>query len=164
MSDPIPDDPWEYGDYGVTVALQLQAMAPTLYANYDFLALGGVAADGQWQATPIGVSADGVYLLDGGDDDGAPIKAALLTGDTDFAQDRFKSTPLLHADFTGEVRAIALVDGERYAADMTTQNRVKFGRGLRGMWWAFGVANVDGSDFELRSIEPTVLCATKRVI
>ena len=62
----------------LTIALELKALAPTQYTNYGFnsmIMLGG---------TLIGANENGLFELDGEDDNGTNIDAYFVPVNTDF--------------------------------------------------------------------------------
>lgn len=120
-----------------------------------------------------GASDDGIYLLEGDDDAGAPINASFRTGLSDFGTGRMKRPAAMYLGYRSEGQLLLKVvttddDGNKleswYSLDAQPGNamkagRVKVGKGLESTYWAFEVANIDGADFEIDTMQflPMVL-------
>ena len=125
------------------------------YTNFPFNALV------QYGGQPYGVAADGIYLLEGGDDNGANINSELKFGYDDFGSDRFKRLPHVYVGCksAGNLQFTLSVDGGPETATSFSpeeegihNTRVKPGRGHRGRYWQPGLVNVEGVDFDIASM------------
>lgn len=118
-----------------------------------------------------GVAEDGIYLLEGDDDAGAPIQALAELGLSNFGTSRAKLVPSLYLGVasTGAMVVKAVADGQAYyytARSSSTDlknHRVDTGRGLKGVNWSFTVLNQNGGDFDLASIEFVPLETKRRI-
>lgn len=124
------------------------------------------------QGHALGVRPDGIYTLDGEDDDGVPIDALVRTGLTDFGSPGRKAIRKAYlyvkSDNLVYLKAVHDNGGERSevwyqlaasTSDPLQRRRVDLGRGAKGVRWAFEVTNVDGGVLDLRGLEvvPVVL-------
>jgi len=130
------------------------------YTNYPFNSF--CELDGQY----LGASEDGLFLLEGADDDGDPIDASVLTMMTDFNSTHMKRVPTAYIGYTSDgtmvLRVRAVSGGELrehwFTATQRTANApreqvIQLGRGIRSRYWQFELANVDGADFEIDKLE-----------
>lgn len=148
-----------------------ETRAATQYENFpfnSFAELGGryfAAAD------------DGIYLLGGEDDDGEAIRARLRIGLSNLGTGKEKRMPAMYWGYRADGDLVLKVvttepSGEkvenwyalrpRGAGDMR-EGRVQIGRGLKSVYWDFEVANIDGADFELDSLELFPMILDRRV-
>lgn len=115
----------------------------------------------QWGGQYYGVGSDGIYLLEGSDDNGTNIDSEIKFGYDDLGTDQFKRAPHVYVGCKaeGDLRFTVSVDGgAEYATTFSPQaegihnTRVKPGRGHRGRYWQPGLLNVEGVDFEFASM------------
>lgn len=137
----------------------------THYTNFPFTKIV------RYQGSYFGVSANGLYLLEGTTDDGAPIPWAFKTAMTDF-KSPFRKT-VVSAYFGGRLGPAATIDLHVGEDGATTYNyatvrsdhaqcyRQKFGRGLSAHYYALG-ANGAGK-LELDNIEFNTLNSPRRI-
>lgn len=135
------------------------------YEGYPFNSFGEM--DGRY----YGVKEDGLYLLEGDTDDGAPIQASVGFGNFDFGTSLTKG---MHACYLG-----AATDGSLYLkvvandkeylyrtrnrATYMASQRVDIGKGLRANFYTFELFNRDGGDFELGNIEFVPIPLSRRI-
>ncbi len=145
------------------------------YDNFDFNELGFLQGLGY-----VGVKSDGLYLLDGADDDGTNIDAFIEFGITDFSEARGIDPEVLKRvidayvgySATGDLLFTATLDGEtvtrtyrlsRRPADTGLRaRRVNFNRGDKSRYWKFKIANDAGADFEIDMIGWLVRALTRK--
>lgn len=151
-------------------AVNTETGAPTEYQNYPF---NSMCRLGQRY---FGAAEDGLYLLDGSNDDGDPIRARILTGEMDFDSPNLKRVERAYMGYTtrGDLvlkvivthagkhteywyQASALTSGER------TETRVKIGEGIVSRYWQFELVNSDGADFEIDRLDIDVRDLKRRV-
>jgi hypothetical protein len=134
-------------------------MAFTQYGNYPFTSIA--CFNGKY----YGVADDGLYLLEGADDEGEAIQAAIKTGLLDFGQRFVKDAKALYLGYTstGEIVLKVTTAGEgrrredwyrvirKEEAGMAT-GRATIQRGLRSTYWQFELCNVSGADFEIDDV------------
>ena len=142
----------------VALAVNTRTRAVT---NYEGLAPNSLAS---FNGATLMATADGIVALTGDTDDAAQIDAYFITGKTDLGQRVMKRVLTGYVGYwaSGEMELTLItddhhqnvytlaprqIDGESHAS------RVKFGRGVSGMYWQFKAANVDGSDFGMDRIE-----------
>jgi hypothetical protein len=137
----------------------------THYTNYPFTQIV------RYQNSYFGVTANGLYLLEGTTDAGAAISYAVKTAVTDF--DVFEKKTISSAYFGGRIgpgMAITLYAGDAgqntynftTPRGQTVQNyREKFGRGVKNRYYALGIAGNDV--MELESIELDIQKLTRRI-
>ena len=139
--------------------------ASTKYENYDF---NSFAQIGQRY---YGVKADGVYLLEGDDDAGVPIRASLSFGKLDFGSMFKKRVPYAYmgVSSTGKMYLKVTANGETYtyaarrSDDHLRAQRVDLGRGLTATYMEFELYNSNGADFELGSVEFSFMPLTRKI-
>lgn len=123
-----------------------------------------------------GAADDGLYLLEGADDAGAPIDASIKTMVIDFGSAQQKRVRAAYLGYTAsgklllKVRAVDGGELKEYwyeAQDLSAQapreQMVRIGRGLKSRYWQFELANVDGADFELDALELYPVVLNRRV-
>lgn len=158
---------------GIAVwALNVDTNASSRYDNYVFQSLA------TRQGRLYGTKPDGVYLLEGDDDAGAPILASFATGNLNFPSDKDPAQAGALKRFASIYMGVAadksmylkIVSGGReflYVSRTSNANmmqqRVDPGLGLRSTYYSFEVYNQQGSDFDLESIEFIPIKLSRRV-
>jgi hypothetical protein len=143
-------------------AMNLFHFGVTEYGNYPFNSF----CDYHDMGVYIGTSEQGIFLLDGDDDNGVKINAAIQTGTEDLWKDVIKR---LREGFAvirgGPLRLQIVLDEGRLAPvirdllsvrDVIHEERIKFPRGLKNRFDSFIWSNLDGSDFDLESFRVMV--------
>lgn len=135
--------------------------ATSQFDNYGFNSF--FEHDGKY----YGVADDGIYLLDGEDDDGVDISAFIETGKSHLGTPKKKSITNVYAGVssTGKMLLTVEADGTAYTyearsnSDDLKNHRFDVGRGLSGNYFKFILANQNGDDFdvELINADPVVL-------
>ena len=137
-----------------TIVMNTRNKAITEYTNYAYNSF--CCFNGEY----LGASKNGIFGLDGPDDNGTDIDAHIKTATADVGRGSPKKlrdawivarkglmTFTVIADETNEFT---------YNADVVDSNlheeRVKVGRGIKGRGFSFILANVDGSNFDIDSI------------
>ncbi len=141
-------------DQVTAISMNTENLAVTEYTHYHFIGLSEVGGK------LYGIKEDGLYLLEGVDDEGTPIDSEFLTGESGMGQDRLKRIPMIHAQKEGNLEIILSVDGTAYLVPFS--NRAKPGRGIRGNYIAFGARSLAGSQIKIDSITPTIEVLKKR--
>ena len=145
--------------YGYVCNAETKAF--TSYANYPFNSFAKIGRD------YYGVADDGLYLLDGDDDNGEPIEASVRTALTTLGTSKMKRVPSVYLGMSagGQMVLKAITtshDGskredwyilEERPAAAVRETRVKIGRGLKSVYWGFELVNVDGVDFTLDAMQ-----------
>lgn len=142
----------------------------TFYPGYAFNSFGELE-DGRY----LGASSTGIYILDGDDDQGTEIKARIELGDKNFGVTQAKNIPEIIFDCESEAAmdVSAVVDGGdecipyrtiSSANKINTNRRAELPLGLLGCFYKIILENVNGGDFELRSIDIPVDISSRKVV
>lgn len=147
-------------------------------ANADTFAVSryenwGVQSGGLFKGTYVGVGPDGVYELEGENDDGTDIDAFITLPKTDFGTSEKKGVQYMYAGMKADggmqVRVMT-DDGQEYvyeldaaSAEEFRNTRAKFGKGLKSRYYEFDILNEAGADFELDTIEVNPLAVKRRL-
>lgn len=149
---------------GVVWAINRETGASSQYEQYGFNSFF------QRADKYYGVADDGIYLLDGDTDEGAPIDALIEMGRTNLGYTNEKRVGNVYLG-VGSVNELYLkvdVDNQTYVYSMRTsgqavKNRpVEVGWGVKGDYWDFTLVNPDGADFNLASISFTPIPLARR--
>lgn len=139
--------------------------ASSAYEDFPFNSFASIGGKN------YGATTDGIYALEGDDDAGSPIQAHVHLGDRDFGTSRLKALPHAYLGVSSQgqmlLRVTAGANTYTYRArsagvDMQTQ-RIDLGRGLRANYITLELLNEGGADFDLDSIEFTVLDLSRRI-
>lgn len=140
-----------------TWVINQETGAPSRYENYNFNAYAQIGE------SYLAASADGIYLLDGDDDNGANIDAIATVGRTDFDAPEMKrvTAAYLGLNSSGQAHLTLRTDqGQtsgpyklRQSPEASTTERAKFKRGIKSRYWEFDIQNVDGGDLQIKSAE-----------
>lgn len=145
--------------------------AATQYENFPFNSFAGLGGR-YFAAAP-----DGIYLLGGADDDGDAIRARFRIGLSNLGTGKEKRMPAMYWGYRADGSMVLKVivtepTGEKvenwYAlrprgAGATREGRVQIGRGLKAVYWDFEVANINGADFDVDSLELFPMILDRRV-
>jgi hypothetical protein len=150
------------------VVLNIETMSIVEYVNYPF---NSFAADDMGNI--LAAADDGLYLLGGLDDDGAPIAASLSTALSDFGTSNLKSIEDVIADFEGTgIRVTTIADGEVAMASQVGNvslapgvhtERLKPGRGIKSRTLGLDIENIDGGPLALKDIELRLAILPRKV-
>lgn len=137
----------------------------TRFTNYPFDKIV------RYRNSYYGVAADGLYLLEGTTDDGAPIEWSVQTAIDDFGSPQKKT--LVSTYLAGRFGNAATVDlhvGEKGAETYSyasprgpdIQNyRQKFGRGVKARYFALGLSGTE--EFQLDALDFETLVLSRRI-
>lgn len=147
----VQDEPLQWGNYGQawTANTGNWAMSRWLVTMQHLAVIDGVL---------VGCNASGVHAFDGEGDEGQPIAALVQTARIDMTGRVLGHPDEAHLEYTLRGRLVAEVvqtqtgEAKRYSypllarplADDLTNARAKFGRGLRGRHFAYGL-RVEGT-------------------
>lgn len=140
-------------------------LGTTRYENYgfnSFAKIGGLY---------YGAKADGLYRLDGEDDDGEDINAMISFGKQTFGSSLKKGVLNAYIGMTsgGKMILKVIVEGASYvyaARDSDTNLKVQrfdIGKGISANYIEFEVYNQNGEDFELDTVEFTPVEMSRRI-
>lgn len=110
----------------------------TQYTNYQFTHIIHIGNK------PYGVKSDGLYLLEGLDDNGTQINGAITTKETDFGAYQSKNVNSIYLNSDTETSITSFVDGEEQHTYTSKFNgrKTKLGRGAKGRYWQFKIENI----------------------
>lgn len=138
--------------------------AVTEYENYEF---NSFANFGQMY---LAADSQGLYELDGVNDEGSAIIARIRSGLAQLGGSRFTMLRDAYVGIRGNGKYVLRVltgDGQTYdysfdVFDSMATTRVQLGKGMRARYIAFELIST-GSDFDLESVEFIPLTSTRRV-
>ncbi len=150
--------------------LNTESKAASNYINFPYNSFALI--DGKY----YGARDNGIYLLEGADDAGTQIDAHIRSGLLDFNSTYLKRLKYAYLGYTTDGRVLLKIidtaDGvktERHyelvqqTADTYREARRKLGGGVKSRYWGFELANIDGADFDLESIQFMPIMLTRRV-
>lgn len=154
----------------VAYAMNTSTKGASRYLNYPFNSFAEI------NGRLIGCKDDGLYVLKGDTDDGAPIDAKVRTGLDNLGSTAVKRMfkAYLGIRTNGDMRVKVVTtspQGEKieYAYDMIPvpavdmrNAKVNIGKGLQSVYWSYEVANVAGSDFMLDTLSIIPLISGRR--
>lgn len=152
-------------DTSAAWAVNMRTAASTRYEGYGFNSYARIAGK------LYGAKSDGVYALEGADDQGQPVRWSLHLGEHDFGSRALKGVPTVYVGVASDGQVLLKVgDGKssyvyqmrRNDARMETQ-RFDLGRGLRANYFTFELLGEDGADFELDDVQFEVLPLARRI-
>jgi hypothetical protein len=141
--------------------------APSRYENFDFDAFAQIGED------YLAARGDGIYLLEGDDDNGIDIDAIATIGRTDFDEPSMKrvTAAFLGLNSAGQAHLTLRTDQGitsgpyklRQSPAASTTERAKFARGLKSRYWEVDIENADGGDLQIKTAElETIILGPKR--
>lgn len=148
-----------------TWAINAETGASTRYEGYDYNSFAEI--NGRY----YGAKSDGIYLLNGNDDNGEPIDARVGFGKQDFGTSAHKTVSNAYIGVASEgnlFMTVTVGDNEytyptrNYGENLATQ-RADLGRGLKANYIEFELHNCDGEDFELSSVEFVAASLNRRI-
>ena len=150
-----------------TWVVNQESGAPSRYEGFDFDAYAVIGQD------YLAARGDGIYLLDGEDDNGTDIDAIATIGRTDFDEPVMKrvTAAFLGLNSAGQAHLTLRTDQGvtsgpyklRQTPAASTTERAKFRRGIKSRYWEVDIENVDGGDLQLKTMElETILLGEKR--
>lgn len=136
-------------------AVNLSGYGSTTYANYAFNSFARIGD------RYYGAKVDGLFLLEGNSDAGAPIQAAISPGKLDFGTPQQKTVSEVYMGAASEAKLVLKVAGPAGAfeyeaqgySEELQQHRFKLGKGLKTNYLIPVFYNQDGADFEIDSLE-----------
>lgn len=140
-------------------ALNLRALGLSEYEGYNFNSLCLI------NGKSFGADSTGLYLLEGGDDQGVNIDAYATFPLTDFEDDSEKRVRSVYfggsADKPMKLHIWANEGDERIRlfspTTMKGKTKVLVGRDFIGEYWQFKISNMRGADFEINSLESFII-------
>jgi hypothetical protein len=149
------------GDPYVAWVMNANTDGISKYENFSLNSMAMVSG------VPLGADEDGIYELEGDDDIGTPISATVRLGKDDFGESLMKRIlkAYLGVSASGRLYLRTITGNGEERTYRTSTNttlremKVDLGRGVKSRYWQFEIANVDGADFELETIQffPVVL-------
>jgi hypothetical protein len=153
----------EPGGGFTTWAVNTRTGAVTEYTNYAFNSFASIGH------RYYGASDDGLFVLDGDDDDGDSIIAHLKSGLMQLGGSRYSSFKAAYLGIRGSGQVYLKLEagtGETYTYQVVLQDqqttKIRIGKGLRARFFAYELIT-SGQDFDLSDIEFVPLVAQRRV-
>ena len=139
--------------------------ASSSYQNFNFNSLG------LWLGKHYGADETGIFLLDGYDDAGVRINAAIETGKDDFGSHNKQTIPNVYigGNTTSPMNlTVRTDDGQENtyhvpAVSQLHNERAVLGKGLRSRYWQFILANTEGAHMEIDTIDFDVATINRRL-
>lgn len=153
------------GAYALTWAVNAETGASSMYEGYDINSMA------KWGDSYIGARNDGIYLLQGSDDAGEPIRASMAFGAKTFGTLQQKTVQYAYLGVAagGGLYARITVDDKTYTYKVRRSNdnlqtqRIDMGRGLKATHVVLELLNEDGADFELSDIQFNIAVLARRI-
>lgn len=160
------------GESYLGVVMNTQNQAVTEYGNFDFNSMAYLGNNQYY-----GCKNDGIYELDGADDEGAQIDAFLSTNLTNFGSQEWKRVERAYLGLRNDgpmvlkviVRDDPTSERKEYWYELTETSeaarieRIKIGKGLKSHYWQFELHSNQGADFDLESLEFVPIVLSRRV-
>ena len=149
--------------------LNVDGGGTTAYTNYGFNSYALIGG------RHYGAGPDGIFLLDGDTDAGAPIRANVALGKLDFGSALQKTISHAYVGMSGAGNLfMKVIVGEgdeareyvyktRGFSSSLQQQRIVAGKGLKANYVEVEFYNEDGADFELDTVEFHVADLTRRI-
>ncbi|MCK0507895.1 hypothetical protein [Aromatoleum anaerobium] len=148
-------------------ALNTENRALTTYSG---LSIKGLA---KFNGVYLAAGPGGLFVLGGDTNAGALINASARLAVTDFGDPKLKRVEAMYVNYRtdGDLTLKVIIDEhEEYdytlaAAGHATlaAGRTKIGRGAKGAYWQFEIANRDGADFEFDRLSVDPLMTSRKV-
>jgi len=152
-------------DDGVVWVVNTDTGASSQYEQYGFNSF--FKRDG----ISYGVADDGIYKLEGDDDEGASISALVNFGKSNFGVSFKKKVPYFYIGIGSDdlMYLKCNVDGSEYIYEMRSSStavknhRVDPGKGLEGNYWNLELINKEGADFVIATVQFKPLISSRRI-
>lgn len=140
-----------------TKAVNISNGAVTEYHNFQFNSYA------YFNGVYLGANSNGIYRLDGDTDAGTKIEARILTGPQDFGINILHKPTDVWLTYRADGELLVLVEmdeeGTIYEIELPTSKRGlhemrtrQFPRGFDGRFYAFGLRNTSGCDFDVSTL------------
>lgn len=145
--------------------MNVETGASSQYEGFGFNSY--IERDGEY----YGVAEDGIYKLEGADDEGVDIDALIEIGKSDFGSRQRKRVPNVYVavSSTGRMHLKVVSDGKTYYyrarshSDEVRNHRIDLGKGLRGNFYSLTLLNKDGDDFTLEDLSFTPVNLSRKI-
>lgn len=123
----------------------------------------------RYQGKQYGAYNGTLYLLEGDKDVAAPIAAVIETAPSDFKSSMMKRMPYVYVGVKGNEKLLvtATADEQTAIASSTATvgrtRRARLARGTKGRFWSVTIANVNGEDFAIDSLEMLPMMLSRKV-
>ena len=155
----------------VGICMNASLKGVTEFQNYEFNSLATL------KGRLYGAGADGLYLLEGPDDAGVGISALARTPLSRIAGGRKAHVDSAYLGYSAggqmQMKVITteatgtktsrVYELKAQTADTNRAGRIKLGKGLQSVYWAFELSNVLGADFTIDVVELHVLALSRRI-
>jgi hypothetical protein len=118
--------------------LNLNTTETSVYTNMSFMHI--IAISGKF----YGVRADGLYLLEGADDEGVAINGTITLKETDFGKFQSKRVPYIYLNSDTRTHITPFVDTVQGPSCYSQfgGRKAKPARGLEGRYWKIKIENI----------------------
>lgn len=132
----------------------VNSLGMTRYESYDYNSFAKIGDK------YYGAKSDGIYLLEGRDDNGTAVEASVNFGNLNFGSINRKALPYLYAGVAsdGNLRLKVIADGSTYYytvrdnTEMLKAQRFELGKGLQASYYDITLMS-DGTAFDVTDIE-----------
>jgi hypothetical protein len=137
------------------VVINTKNMSVTEYEGFQFNSLGSAGN------VHLGANETGIYAFRGNRQGSGFVESRIKGGSLDFGRSVLTAPKDVWLTMRSNGQLVMTVqsdEGDEYEYDVTGlttalhEERVKLGRGLKGRHYAFGLKNVEGSDFDLNRL------------
>jgi hypothetical protein len=136
------------------IVINTKTGAVSEYDNYDF---NSFCSD--LYGKVVGCRADGIYELDGADDNGVDIDAYVKWGflDPNIPTKSYPEEGFLSGESTGDIKVTTICDEDQSCEDILKyltirrDHPVRIAKGFKGRLYEVKIENIDGSGFTLNS-------------
>ena len=148
-----------------TIVLNSRVRAVTTYSGLDFNSAA------QFAGLTLMASTRGIVALLGDTDLGTEIAAEVLSGVTDFGDERLKRMQAAYIGYRGSNLTLTMIgeNGREYTyavaprmVDRLGPSRVSMGKGLWYRYWQWKLANRSGGDVDLERLTMVVVPSEQR--
>jgi hypothetical protein len=148
-----------------TWAVNVDNNGSTTYDNYEFNSYAQIGD------SYYGANQQGIFLLEGDDDDGTPIRASVSFGTVRFSKTEKKTVESCYVGMaaSGNLYLKIIAEGQEYIymtrsfGPELKQQRVTPGKGLRTNYVTLEIYNEDGVDFEIDTVKFMVADMKRRI-
>jgi hypothetical protein len=122
----------------IAYVLNIRTNEVTKYSNMNFMHIVSIGDK------YYGVKADGLYLLEGSDDNGTAINGTIITKETDFGSFQHKRLQYIYLNSDTQTMITAYFDGVQGIPRLSGNagRKVKLSLGNRGRYWKLKIENI----------------------
>jgi hypothetical protein len=149
----------------ITTCMNLDSGGTSRFENFYFNSMTHI--DGK----PYGMDSDGMFLLEGANDDTENIECSVSPGRLGMESNVLKRLCAVYVAAKSENPVAVVVRTSddvfvyeaRSSSDRMTMQRVDTGRGLRETWYDIDVCNTGGSPIEIRACAAAIVESERKI-